>query len=60
MNLLKTKNTENNKIKLIDRYCRNSMSKASQSDQDNILDQMMFWIDIADQTDEQDLQDDNY
>lgn len=47
VNLIKT----NSNNKLVDRYCRNSMSKSSILDQQNILNQLSFRIDDTDQND---------
>jgi len=58
INLIKTDNTANNDTEMVDRYCRNSMSKASILDQENILNQLSFWIDDSEVVDDSLLEED--
>ncbi len=55
-NLIKVDNVSNNTnssdIEVIDRYCRNSMSKASSLDEQRILNQLSFWMEGSDVDDE--------
>ncbi|HPC34247.1 MAG TPA: thermonuclease family protein, partial [Candidatus Absconditabacterales bacterium] len=41
---------------IVDRYCRNSMSKASETDEENIQNQLEFWIDIDEEEIDEELE----